>query len=202
MTPATDRLTIRPLESADLEAALDGVARLRLTVFREWPYLYAGTMDYERWYLERFARAPGAIVVAAFAGSELVGAATGAPLAHEHDAFKAPFHERGYAAETIFYFAESLLLPAYRGQGIGHRFFDRREAHAIRLGFESATFCAVVRPDDHPLRPPGHRPLDAFWRKRGYTPVAGLRADFGWQDLDRDEETRKPMQFWLRRITG
>ncbi len=201
MPSATDRLTVRTLEGSDLEPALDGLARLRLTVFREWPYLYAGTMDYERWYLERFALAPDAVIVGAFDGTALVGAATGAPLVQEHDEFKAPFHQRAYAVETIYYFAESVLLPAYRGQGIGHRFFDQREAHARGLGFESATFCAVVRPDDHPLRPPEHRPLDAFWRKRGYAPVAGLEAQFRWQDLDRDDETAKPMQFWLRRLT-
>ena len=35
-----------------LEAALDDVARLRIAVFRAWPYLYDGHLDYERRYLE------------------------------------------------------------------------------------------------------------------------------------------------------
>ena len=196
----TSALTVRVLEEAALRAALDGLAQLRLTVFREWPYLYAGSADYERWYLERFAGAPGAVIVGAFEDRDLVGAATAAPLIHEHDAFKAPFRDRGYALANIFYFAESVLLPAYRGRGLGHRFFDLREAHARQLGFADATFCAVVRPDDHPLRPEGYRPLDAFWRKRGYAPVAGLTAAFNWQDLDQADETEKPMQFWWRRL--
>ncbi|MFW5832737.1 MAG: GNAT family N-acetyltransferase [Pseudomonadota bacterium] len=194
-------LTVRTLEGEALTDALEGLARLRLTVFREWPYLYAGTADYERWYLERFAAAPDAVIVAAFAGDALVGAATAAPLAHEHDAFKAPFEANGYAVEQIFYFAESVLLPDWRGRGLGHRFFDLREDHARASGFRLATFCAVVRPDDHPLQPEGYRPLDPFWRKRGYAPVEGLVTTFSWRDLDRDAETEKPMQFWLKRLT-
>lgn len=50
------------------------LARLRITVFREWPYLYAGDVDCEAWYLERFAKARDAVLVTARDGDRLVGA--------------------------------------------------------------------------------------------------------------------------------
>mgnify|MGYP000408638396 CR=1 FL=1 len=34
------------------------------------------------------------------------------------------------AVSDIFYCAESVLLPEYRGQGIGHRFFEILESFA------------------------------------------------------------------------
>ena len=37
---------------------LDDVARLRIAVFREWPYLYAGDAAYEATYLQAYARTP------------------------------------------------------------------------------------------------------------------------------------------------
>jgi hypothetical protein len=55
---------------------LDEVARLRIEVFREWPYLYDGTLDYERDYLAHFADAEDALIVAARDGDSVVGAAT------------------------------------------------------------------------------------------------------------------------------
>jgi predicted GNAT superfamily acetyltransferase len=55
------------------------LARLRVTVFRDWPYLYDGDAAYERGYLARYARGDS-IVVAAFDGDRMVGAATGMPL--------------------------------------------------------------------------------------------------------------------------
>ena len=79
----------------------------------------------------------------------------------------------GLAAEDVFYCAESVLQERYRGQGVGHRFFDLREAHARALGFSWSVFCAVIRPQQHPLRPAGYRPLDPFWRRRGYAPLTG-----------------------------
>jgi hypothetical protein len=34
--------------SGELEAALDDLARLRIAVFADWPYLYEGDAAYER----------------------------------------------------------------------------------------------------------------------------------------------------------
>ncbi len=59
----------------------------------------------------------------------------------------------------------------------------------------------MVRPPDHPRRPPDYVPLDAFWRKRGFAPVPGMVGSLTWRDLDAAEETAKPMQFWVKALT-
>lgn len=198
-------VTIETLAGPALGPALGDLSRLRLTVFREWPYLYEGSEAYEADYLATFAAARDAAIVAARDGGRLVGAATAAPLAGHTDDFMPLFEAHGFDPETIFYCGESVLLPDYRGQGIGHAFFDQREAHALALNargarFTHVTFCAVVRPDAHPLKPAGYRPLDAFWLKRGYAPVPGLVGTLGWRDIGEVGETDKPMQFWMRAI--
>lgn len=188
----------RVLTGADLDAALDDVAALRIRVFRDWPYLYDGDVAYERRYLETYRTSPGAVLVGAFEGDRLVGAATGTPLAEHADEFAEAFEATDIEISSVFYCAESVLLAGYRGQGIGHRFFDLREAHAKALGFDRSAFCAVIRPANHPLKLKSYRPLDGFWQARGYRPLPGVVAKFGWKDLDAKEETFKPMQFWLK----
>jgi GNAT superfamily N-acetyltransferase len=183
-----------------IAARRDALASLRITVFRDFPYLYDGDFDYERGYLQTYIDAPAAVVVAALDGDQVVGAATALPLQGETDDVKAPFLARGMDLATVFYFGESILLSGYRGQGIGHGFFDGREARARRHGADIAAFCAVQRPADHPRRPTGYRPLDDFWRKRGYRPEPGMTTTFTWQDLDETSQSAKPMQFWLRRL--
>ena len=191
-------LRIETLTGAALEAALDDVARLRIEVFRAWPYLYDGDLAYEREYLQSYRDSAGAVVVGAFDADRLVGAATGTPLADHADDFAAAFAESTLNMADIFYCAESVLLPAYRGQGAGHGFFDAREAHARELGFAKSAFCSVIRPKEHPLHPTGYTPLDPFWRKRGYRPLPGVVAEFAWKDIDQPKETTKTLQFWLR----
>ena len=201
MPEAAAALRVVPLTGAAIAPVLEALADLRIRVFRDYPYLYDGDRDYEARYLERFAAAPEALLAAAFEGGELVGAATALPLVHEHDDFVRPFERHGIDPGAVFYLAESVLLPACRGRGVGHAFFDEREAAGRRLGYTTAAFCAVVRAADDPRRPAGYRPLDAFWRKRGYRPVDGLTTTFGWKELGAArEETAQPMQFWLRQL--
>jgi GNAT superfamily N-acetyltransferase len=196
-------MTVRvaPLTGNDMAPALDALARLRIAVFRDWPYLYDGTPEYERKYLAKLAEAQGAVIVAAYDGETVVGCATGAPMAEVEAELAAPFKARGLDVGRIFYCGESVLLAAYRGRGLGHAFFDHREAQARALGgFTHAAFCAVVRSVDHPLRPKGYVPLDAFWAKRGYAKADGLVTRFAWKDIDEPAETEKPMQFWTKAL--
>ncbi|MEW2918294.1 GNAT family N-acetyltransferase [Ruegeria sp. ANG10] len=189
---------VRPLTGAALEAALDDVARLRIEVFRAWPYLYDGDLEYERKYLQSYRDSDKAFVVGAFDGDHLIGASTGAPLTDHADDFAAAFEGTGLDLSQIFYCAESVLLSGYRGQGVGHKFFDLREEHARALGFSKCAFCGVQRSVDHPMRPDNYRPLDAFWRARGYEPLPGVIAQFSWKDIGEEGETLKPLQFWMR----
>lgn len=191
-------IAVEDLTGEKLGTALGDVARLRIAVFRDWPYIYDGDLSYETAYLQSYRDSEAAIVVGAFDGDRLVGASTGTPLSDHADDFAAAFDGTGFDLGDIFYCAESVLLSDYRGQGIGHAFFDHREAHARGLGFRKVAFCAVQRPVDHPLRPARYAPLDPFWRKRGYAPLPGAVAQFAWKDLDRPGETEKPLQFWIR----
>lgn len=191
-------IRIEPLSGAALTPHLRGLASLRIRVFRAYPYLYDGDAAYEAWYLADFAKAHGAVVIAALDGDQLIGAATASPMRAQKDAFKNPVAEAGLKPDEMFYFGESVLLPEYRGHGIGHGFFDAREAAARAQGFSRTGFYGVVRPHDHPLRPEGYSPLDGFWGKRGYAPLAGAVASFPWKEVGQAGETDHPMQFWTR----
>lgn len=191
---------ITTLRGDALAAALPAVAQLRVSVFRAFPYLYDGDEAYERRYLAAYADSPGAVVIAATVDGRLVGAATAAPLEDHEPDFAARARTLGLDPAAIFYFGESVLDPAFRGRGIGHGFFDAREAAAGAAGRTHAAFCAVIRPDDHPARPAEYRPLDPFWRKRGYAPVEGFVGRLAWRDLGEAAETEKPMRFWMRAL--
>jgi GNAT superfamily N-acetyltransferase len=195
----TEPLHIERRSGDALARHIPDLAELRIRVFREFPYLYAGDRDYEERYLRTYVASRGAVIALAFDGGRVVGAATAIPLAEETPNIQRPFRDAGFDIDRVFYFGESVLLPEYRGRGAGVRFFEEREAAARESGdFRFCAFCAVDRPVDHPRRPAGYRPLDEFWRRRGYQRRPDLRTVISWRDLDEDRETEKPMTFWLR----
>lgn len=194
-------LLIQALTGARLKEHLPDVVRLRIEVFRAFPYLYDGDTAYEERYIAAFAASADAVVIGAFDGSTLVGASTAAPLATQMDDVVAPFRARGGDLASLFYFGESVLRPAYRGHGVGVRFFEEREAHARACGATVSAFCSVVRAAEHPMQPRDYVPLDEFWRKRGYAPVSNLTCRMSWREVGHADETRKTMQFWTKRLT-
>lgn len=191
-------LDVRVLKGQALSDAIPHLAALRIEIFRDWPYLYDGDLAYEEAYLAPYRTTDQAVLVGAFDGEVLVGAATAMPLVAHDDTFAAAFDGSGYDPANLFYCAESVLRLAYRGQGVGHAFFDLRERAAREQGYDHVTFCAVIRSADHPACPTGYRPLDTFWRARGYRPLPGVTAQFDWKDIGSTRQTSKELQFWIR----
>ena len=192
---------LRRLEGESLNRHVAELAQLRIRVFREYPYLYDGDLEYESRYLQTYLQSPDSLVVMAFEGDHVVGASTAIPLKFETGEVKYPFVQAGMDVETIFYFGESVLLPEYRGQGIGVAFFQHREDHARQLGgYQFTSFCAVDRPQDHPRRPKDYQPLDSFWRNRGYEKHPELQTTFDWKEIGEAEESEKPMIFWMKTL--
>lgn len=179
---------------------LPELARLRISVFHEFPYLYDGDAAYEQTYLRVYAQAPGAAVIVARDGGKIIGASTCLPLTAETANVQKPFLDAGEDISKVFYFGESVLEQAYRGQGIGVHFFDARETQARATGHPVTAFCAVRRPADHPLRPAGYVPLDEFWRHRGYTKRPALSCTMSWRDIGEREPSEKIMDFWTRTL--
>mgnify|MGYP001191148026 CR=1 FL=1 len=190
---------VEPVSGAALDAVVPVLARLRIAVFAAYPYLYKGTLTYEEKYLREFARAKDALVVTATTSkSEIVGCATGSAIEDHHADFARPLVEAGIDLPSTFYFGESVLLPDYRGQGIGHRFFDAREAHARDRGYARTCFCAVERPANHPARPVDYSPLDTFWTRRGYAKREDITANFDWPEEPGGAQIAHTMHYWFR----
>ena len=200
MPPAP--LTFETLSGAALTARLPALAGLRISVFREWPYLYDGDAAYEARYLAAYAQSPGALVVAAStAAGEAVGIATCQPGTEASEKLRAAWANAGLDAASLCYFGESVLLPEYRGQGAGVRFFEEREAHARRLGLSIAAFCAVVRNENDPRRPHDYTPLDGFWRNRGYAPRPDISTVMSWREVGDTRETPHVLSFWIKPLS-
>lgn len=191
---------VRKTGNQILEVAHD-FALLRIAVFKEFPYLYAGEMAYEMEYIQTYAQSENAFLFAIYKDGKMIGASTCIPLEDETMEVKQPFLDAGYPISEIYYFGESMLLPPYRNMGFGHLFFEERENYARQFSsIRTVCFCAVQRPKNHPLKPAVVFEKDTFWTKKGFVERPELVCEMEWKDLDKEVSDFKQLTFWTKSI--
>jgi hypothetical protein len=193
-------IRFRKIQAREFPLYIEALAELRIEVFREFPYLYKGSAENEQRYLDTYLKSENFCLFAAFHDHKMVGATTCLPLIEEAPEVQQPFLEKGLLPEEYTYFGESVLLHPYRGLGIGKKFFLLREAQTILFNTPYATFCAVERSPDHPLRPAYHHFLDPLWAKLGYQKQEELQCRMEWEELPEGQRTSHVLSFWTKQI--
>lgn len=194
-------MKIIPYKGQEIVELIPEIARLRIEVFVEYPFLYEGDLDYEMRYLNKFTKIKDAIAVAALDGDQLVGVSTGYPFIYEDKNLQKVFLDAGRNPEEYFCYGESVLSKPYRGQGIGNAFYKEREKHVNGLGkFSSICFFTSKRPLDDKRRPSDYRPLDGLWKKWGFVKHDELLGTVSYKEIGEEEESSKEMVFWIKRV--
>lgn len=199
MSVKNKNITFENLHGTQALPHFQDIARLRIKIFREFPFLYEGDLDYEREYLNVYLTHPESIIILCRNGSDVIGVSTAIPLQFEDDFVKKPFIEAKMDLKKIIYLGESVIEREFRGLGIGREFFERRLAHAKSLpGIQTAAFCtAIYDPKKAPadFNSPVH-----LWRKYGFQENSQLKATYRWKSIGDSEETDKEMRYYTREL--
>src|SRR5580704_18959377 len=108
---------VRSFTGSGLKPYMHGIAKLRIEIFREYPYFEEPNLERETQYLRKIASCKESIGVLIFDNTTLVGASLGHPLSIAEEIMQRPFKERGWDTETYYHFGDSALLKQYRGRG-------------------------------------------------------------------------------------
>lgn len=95
-------INIRTFVGAGIKIYLGSIAKLRLEVFKDYPFLCKFSLEEELAYLRKFTQNKDAIAVLVFDGPKIVGAAIGAPFESQETEFIKLFQERGLTPQPTF----------------------------------------------------------------------------------------------------
>ncbi|MFS8562979.1 MAG: hypothetical protein LVR00_01035 [Rhabdochlamydiaceae bacterium] len=194
-------INIRTFVGAGIKIYLASIAKLRLEIFKDYPFLCKFSLEEELAYLRKFTQNKDAVAVLVFDGPKIVGAAIGAPFDSQEVEFIKLFQEKGLNPSAYFYFGQSVLLEPYRGRGLGHHFFDIREKHARYLKrFTGICFVSILRTSISPPPPKEYSSLINLWEKNGYIKRSDLTCQQSWKDSTAEKATPKTLIFWTKEI--
>jgi len=195
-------LHIFHVQGKDAKPFFADMARMRLELFRGFPYLYDGNVEYEEAYLERYFSCPQAHVLLVFSKDSVVGFSTSIPLAEEIPEHRTPYEKCGLHPQDYLYLGEAMLNAAHRGQGVLRAFHELHEQAAREGGMRFTTLMTVDRPESHPLRPAEYTPMDVLLTHFGYEKIPGCAITIEWPQIDTGQDELNVLSVWQKDLRG
>lgn len=180
------------------------LAQMRITYFREYPYLYEGTKEYEINYLGEYRKkALDAYLVQAFDGERLVGILTGCAFASDIDVVRDGaklFKTNRLPFEQYYYIGEAIIIPEYQNKKILPHLLYTLGKEVKKLNkYQSVCFLTVIRQDDDSRKPADYRSTDKLWEKLGCQ-RPGVKTSFEWPTIMDDSSVQNifnEIEFWI-----
>ncbi len=201
---AQDGVRVELLKGDAVTPYIKDITELSLIIYKEYPYLYEGTEEEYRPFIEHYASSQNGIACLLFDNEKPVGVAIGMPMNEMREKYQQPLLNVNPKIDfdSLFYLGEFLLLQEYRGQGFGKEMYLELEQAVRKEGyFEKICFCKIEEFDQHPLKPNNYKPLDKFWKKFGFKQCENLNFTVFWRDVFENEDSPHQMIYYMKRLS-
>ncbi|MBX9977137.1 MAG: GNAT family N-acetyltransferase [Alphaproteobacteria bacterium] len=195
-----DNLVIKTLQGDEARPYLEQIATLRIHMFKEFPYLYEGSLVYEKDYLETYFKSKNSVILLVFDGDKVVGFSNSIPMTDETKEIQKPLRDKGLDPQHYLYIGEVMIQPPYRGKGLLRQFFDYHELRAKKERYSHLVFMTVDRPKTHPLRPMDYRILEPIWTHFGYSVLEGAYVNLSWKQVDTHKDEKNTLTLWMKKV--
>lgn len=185
----------------EFENYIETVATLRLTIFKEYPYLYDGTIQTEKNYLKNYARSKNSLTILVKDGEKIVGAITGMPLVEMEETFVTPFYKNQLPIHPFYYLGEVLLFKEYRGQGIEKRLYNTFEEWLKNKNEWSKIAVAELKRDKNdPRRPKDYVDMHDFWESLGFKEHPEVILEMPYKEIGSKEVIPHSLIFLFKQL--
>ena len=198
-------VTVKLLKGKEARQYFNDLASFRLEYFREYPYLYEGSLEYEKKYLESYFNNENSILLVALDNNKIIALSTAIPLLSEYnilEGVKETFSNMCLKLEDFYYFGEIIVLPEYRKKGIASLLYNKQEEYAKTLGYRGVCLLVVLREQDHVLKPIDYEDSDQIWIHLGYRKTSAY-SYFEWptiQPCGGSQNMSNKMVWWTKML--
>lgn len=198
-------VTVEILTGKDVQKYIVLLSRLRIDNFKEYPYLYEGSMEYEKQCMQGYMSCPHCAFAIAKVDGKIAGALTGIPLVSDssigNDAEKI-FKLNNLSPSEYYYYGEIFVLKKFRNLAVAASLFAAQNSKVKGLGYKYAVMLTVVREENHPLKPKKYRSPDQLWTRAGFSRM-DLVLNCRWPTIQPDgsvKDINNFLEFWAKKL--
>jgi len=198
-------ITIEILIGKNASEYIEYVSHLRINIFKEYPYLYQGDLEYEKKYVADYTLHNQAMIAIAKIDGLIAGISTGIPVISDSKIaqdVKEIFTKQKTEAEKYYYYGEIMILPEFRGKGLATKLYSAQDKIIKEWGFEHACILTVIRENDHPLKPKCYNSPNSLWKHLGFFQT-GYKTNLHWQTIQSDgnsNDASNTLELWSKKI--
>lgn len=198
-------LVTKIYQGNEVNSIVDNISKMRINEFRNFPYMYDGSLEYERLYFQEFCKDPNSLIVCIFDDSKLIATATSIPLLSNADILDnvaSKFIAQSLDPKTFFYSGEFIVLQKYRQNGLCKNLLYSVESLAKTLGFTNLCIATVCRSKDDPRRPVSYVDSDVVWKSLGFE-ITNIKTSYPWPTIQPNQLTvtvNNEMIFWTKEM--
>ncbi|HEV2601172.1 MAG TPA: hypothetical protein VGT41_02640 [Candidatus Babeliales bacterium] len=192
------------LTGQNLQTITSFMAQQRVEAFREYPYLYEGTVAEDTEYVQWLVGLQHSAVAASYLDGEPVGFVSGIAFVDNEQEFKgscALFEENGLDPKDFYYVPEAIVAAAHRNKSLFTRLHSLLEEHVKSLGYKAS--CLVLEShEQHPLKPVDYKGPDEAFIKTGYSKTRMLTS-CAWPTIQPDGPAKNqvhPLTYWIKNL--
>ncbi len=184
-------------EKNEIYSDIEQVARLRIKIFKEYPYLYDGNLEQEREYLKPYIESQDGILIIAKDGDKSIGAITGLPLRESMQELKDCYARESQNIDDMFYLGEVVLLKEYRGKGIGIFLYKALEEYLSSKKYSKIVFCAIAKEGNDQKKS-----KENYYKRLGFIRRFDLSLNVSYKKIGEEFETESKMNIWEKFINS
>lgn len=178
---------------------IPAIAQFRIESFKEYPYLYAGTLEREYEYLELYKNNKHALAIYRIESKQEV-VVIGAPLVAVFPEVK-PIFESAQLDANSFYFMEEATFTIEDDRLLSEM-VAMVETKIKKWGYENLRLLTIREEENHPLKPVNYQSIELLLEKIGFvqTTLAIPTSYATICDDDVVEQREHEFIFWTKKV--
>jgi hypothetical protein len=193
-------LEIKSLDGESAREFFNEIAQIRIDLFREFPYLYDGSIEYEREYLETYFKSKNSKIILGLDKGKIVAFSSSISLNEEIEEIKAPFLNRNLDISQYHYIGEVMIKNEYRNLSLPLEFERIHKEFATQKGHSKLVFMTVRRELNDISRPYKYKDPEKLWRYIGYKILDNMNIEMSWKRIDTGKDENNVLDIWQKNL--